>query len=205
MCPTPPSPSTPQQSRPPRSGPSNGGAARGRPGRPGAAPSAGRRSSPGRRGERRRLGSCSLPPPCLLRADTATATARAASRGRPEPGAATCRRSRPRRPARRRRSSARCCPATTSGGFLYDATGRDMTTAFFRCSWSIFTKLLSSGDFMQWHRATVLHQCLSQTAAMLSLKRKWMLQSAFDLCSHCLMSVPRSPQAIPVIYVTAHL
>lgn len=49
---------------------------------------------------------------------------------------------------------------------------------------------------MQWHRATVLHQCLSQTAAMLSLKRKWMWPSAFDLCSHCLMYVPRSPQVI---------
>lgn len=49
---------------------------------------------------------------------------------------------------------------------------------------------------MQWHRATVLHQCLSQTAAMLSLKRKWMWPSAFDLCSHCLMYVPRSPQVM---------
>lgn len=47
---------------------------------------------------------------------------------------------------------------------------------------------------MQWHQATVLHQCLSQTAAMLSLKRKRMLQNASNPCSHCLMCVPRSPQ-----------
>ncbi|CAM5103632.1 unnamed protein product [Eretmochelys imbricata] len=69
-----------------------------------------------------------------------------------------------------------------------------MKTAFLRYSWSIVTKLLSSGDFMQWHQATVLHQCLSQTVEMLSLKRKWILLNAFDLCSHCLMYVPRNLQ-----------
>ncbi|KAM9155490.1 vacuolar protein sorting-associated protein 54 isoform 4-T5 [Pangshura tecta] len=69
-----------------------------------------------------------------------------------------------------------------------------MKTAFLRYSWSIVTKLLSSGDFMQWHQATVLHQCLSQTAEMLSLKRKWILLNTFDLYNHCLMYVPRNLQ-----------
>ncbi|KAM9155489.1 vacuolar protein sorting-associated protein 54 isoform 3-T4 [Pangshura tecta] len=55
-------------------------------------------------------------------------------------------------------------------------------------------ELLSSGDFMQWHQATVLHQCLSQTAEMLSLKRKWILLNTFDLYNHCLMYVPRNLQ-----------
>jgi len=51
---------------------------------------------------------------------------------------------------------------------------------------------------MQWHQATVLHQCLSQTAVMLSLKRKWTPQNTFDLCSHCLMCVPRNLQVMLV-------
>lgn len=57
-------------------------------------------------------------------------------------------------------------------------------------------QLLSSGDFMQWHQATVLHQCLSQTAVMLSLKKKWIPRNAFAPCSPCQMCVPRSPQVM---------
>ncbi|XP_040981020.1 vacuolar protein sorting-associated protein 54 isoform X2 [Aquila chrysaetos chrysaetos] len=69
-----------------------------------------------------------------------------------------------------------------------------MTTASPRSSRRVPAKLSSSGDFMQWHQATVLHQCLSQTAVMLSLKRKRTPRNAFDLCSHCLMCVPRNLQ-----------
>ncbi|OPJ58772.1 vacuolar protein sorting-associated protein 54 [Patagioenas fasciata monilis] len=73
-----------------------------------------------------------------------------------------------------------------------------MTTASPRYARRVLGKLLPSGDFMQWHQATVLHQCLSQTAVMLSSKRKWTPPNAFDLCSHCLMCVPRNLQAIPI-------